>query len=382
MLLPAAQVVLSLVFLVSGAAKLGAAEQLQDAMRSLRLPARSLHAVAARVVPLAEIAGALLIWVPWRPLQVALAVAQLLLALAYLVIIVRALGFEEKVTCSCFGSLASPTVSGATAARNVLLVVLAGLALGGAVAGALASAVVTAPVTLLALAVALVMAMALTVLAMGGLRPDSASTPAPASAAARQPAPTRPSPIPGITTVDAEDVDPSEIGEDGMLDYERSVTPFGMMRLEDESYLSLREATAAQANLLLLINPGCGPCERVLDEVPGWERELEGIVQIRTLFSQEPSKLSPSVRERAGRLPAQDPEGNIRRAFAISGYPGAVLLGADGMTAGGPVVGGEGVRQFAEEIIEQIREARAAGELPEPAPEATPGSERSAAGQA
>lgn len=55
-------------------------------------------------------------------------VAAVLLFVAYLVVIVRALGFGEPVTCSCFGKLGLGFVDRFTAVRNVVLVALGAVA--------------------------------------------------------------------------------------------------------------------------------------------------------------------------------------------------------------------------------------------------------------
>ena len=52
-----------------------------------------------------------------------------------------------------------------------------------------------------------------------------------------------------------------------------------------------------------------------------------------------------------------DPFGITRRAFA-AGNPSAVLLGADGLVAGGPVHGEDAVRAFVADVADQLREAR------------------------
>ena len=59
-----------------------------------------------------------------------------------------------------------------------------------------------------------------------------------------------------------------------------------------------------------------------------------------------------------------DPRFSARETLGGRGAPSAALLGADGMLAGGPVVGGDEVIGFAAEIAQQIREARAQGALP------------------
>ena len=56
-----------------------------------------------------------------------------------------------------------------------------------------------------------------------------------------------------------------------------------------------------------------------------------------------------------------DPYGITRAAFGV-GTPAAVLLGTDGMLAGGPVQGEDDVRAFVAELAEHLREAQAAAE--------------------
>src|SRR5699024_11508016 len=93
----------------------------EQASSTLRLPLRPLHRTFASVLPVAEILLALMLWIPSVPLQTAVAAATALLMITYLVIIARALTFEEAVECSCFGTIASPTISRLTLGRNILL---------------------------------------------------------------------------------------------------------------------------------------------------------------------------------------------------------------------------------------------------------------------
>ena len=64
-----------------------------------------------------------------------------------------------------------------------------------------------------------------------------------------------------------------------------------------------------------------------------------------------------------------DPFGITRKAFAAAN-PSAVLLGTDGLVAGGPVHGEDAVVAFVADVAEQLREAREAGELSEAEDEA------------
>ena len=168
-LLIAAPVLLTLTLLTSGLAKLGARRGTEDAMTSLRLPLRPFHRSVATLLPVAEVALALVLWVPSAPLQTLVAVAITALMLTYLVIIARALTFEERVECACFGTLASPTVSRTTLARNVLLSMLSLLTVVSALSGLMETALVRQPLTVIGMGASLLLAIVLTALALGGI---------------------------------------------------------------------------------------------------------------------------------------------------------------------------------------------------------------------
>lgn len=335
----AAQVLLSLTLLVSGLAKLGDRDAIEDAMRSLRLPARALHPIAAAVLPGAEIALAILAWVPVVALQGVVGGLALALVVAYLVIIARALGFEETVTCSCFGTLASPTVSRTTLARNIVLVVLAGIALGSALAGLTARAVLESPGALAAWSAAIAAGVLLTALTLGTARDRAAEAPGAAPGARAE------------LGSDAED-------DEEELDYLRTPIPHAIVRHRDGGLQSLHALAAGRAVLLVWVRPGCGPCERVLDRLASWRRELTPLVDVRAVLHLDVTTLDEAALARVGEDPIQDIHGTLAGALAAHGSPSAVLLGADGMLAGGPVAGAGHVTELVEEIIVQLAEAR------------------------
>lgn len=346
----AAQVLLSLTLLASGLAKLGDRDAIEDAMRSLRLPARALHPLAAAALPGAEIALAILAWVPVVALQVVVGGLALALVVAYLVIIARALGFAETVTCSCFGTLASPTVSQTTLARNIVLVVLAGIALGSALAGVTARAVLESPGALAAWSAAIAAGVLLTALTLGATRDRAAGAPSDAGGVRAELGP------------DAGDDDEEE------LDYLRTPTPHAIVRHRDGGLQSLHALTAGRAVLLVWVSPGCGPCERVLDRLASWRRDLAPLVDVRAVLHLDVTTLDEAVLTRVGEDPIQDLHGTLAGALAAHGSPSAVLLGADGMLAGGPVAGAGHVTELVEEIIAQLAETHELATLTERAP--------------
>ena len=336
-----APILLSITLLISGLAKLGAREGTQDAMRSLRLPLPTMHASVASVLPVMEIVLALAIWIPAPPLQVLLTGLVAALMLTYLVIIARALTFEEQVHCSCFGTLASPTVSRTTLVRNVLLSVLGLLAVVAAASGAMTSLLVQAPMGLIGLGIALLIAIALTAATIGGsvaeTDADAATAPAPAAA------------------------DPDE---DELLDYERSPIPAAVLQQPDGRLITLTQLTAQRAALLVFVTEGCGPCERVLDHAGEWIGELEETLQVRFVFSRPLDQLRERTTDRVTDHALHDLQFTARTALGGTSAPSAVLLGADGQLAGGPVNGGSAVIEFVQEIREQLAEAQSSDPAP------------------
>ena len=370
----AAPILLTFTLLVSGLAKLGARQGTEEAMTSLRLPLRPLHRTVASVLPVTEIVLALVLWIPSVPLQTVVAVLIAALMVAYLFIIGRALTFDELVECSCFGSVASPTVSKATLGRNLLLTACGVLTVVAASSGALTSALVHTPLLLVNLGIALLLAVALTVLTLGGTSP---SAPAAARGDARGPhgalglnSGAGPNGSGGPADGDSESGEGGEGGEgteeDELLDYERTRTPAAVLQQPDGGLITLTQLTAQRAALLIFVSEGCGPCERVLDQAEGWISELSPFLQVRFVFSRPLDQLRERTTARVGEEAMHDLQFTARTALGGRTSPSAVLLGADGQLAGGPVGGGSAVIDFIEEIREQL--ASTQSELPSPAP--------------
>ena len=272
-LLIAAPILLSLTLLTSGLAKLGAREGTADAMTSLRLPLRPSHQSVATVLPIAEVVLALALWVPFPPLQVLVSVMIAALMLTYLVIIARALTWDEVVECSCFGTLASPTVSRTTLARNVLLSALSLLGVVASASGLMARALVHQPLALIGIGAALVLAVLLAAFTIGGVAPNATTSHAPATDDAGRDA--------------HEDLLEGDAAEDEeLLDYERDPIPAGVLQQPDGSLITLRQLAGQKAALLLFLSEGCGPCERVLDRVPQWIEDLSPYLQVKVVLSR------------------------------------------------------------------------------------------------
>ena len=348
--LVAAQILLTITLAVSGLAKIRDPLATQDAMRSLRMPARTLHPLASRLLAPGELVLAAGAWVPLVPLQVIVAGATLALMTTYLVLILRALRFSEPVSCSCFGNLGSPTVSPATAGRNIVLTLLGLTALASAATGTTAEAVVGHPGSLLAWALVLSVTVALTWLTLGGAFATGVAAANASPARARGETGPHDAPAVGI----------AEEGDE--LDYVRNPIPSALVRTLDGDLVPVRCLAQDRAVLLVWVSIGCGPCERVLDARPAWSQRLAPFVDVRTVVHVDPEALSDDDLDRLGPGALQDVAATLAIALEGGGTPSAALLGADGLLAGGPVAGGDAVMAFAGEIIEQIDEARAASE--------------------
>ena len=333
----AAPVLLALVLLVSGIAKLRAGAADEDAFVSLRLPAwlRAVHAPA--VLPWAEIALAVALLVTGGVWQLVVAAAALVLFVLYAAIIARALGFAEPVTCSCFGKLGLGAVDRFTLGRNLVLVAVAVAAVldavrHGSVLGRLRDAGGTGWGWVLALLVAA---------ALGALVAHRSTAeqvaPAPPSTADDEGYLRRPLPF-GILTR----TPPPETGATAPLD------PDDIVHLRD--LVSLR-GDGLHPVLLVFLSLGCGPCLRVMDDLPAWARDNSYVTTIAVPAFVSADFPTPDLGEHVRWL--HDPDRTVAAAFG-AGYPTAVLVGADGVTAGGPVSGGEEVLAFLQDVHDEL----------------------------
>ncbi|GAA5108214.1 hypothetical protein GCM10023339_07000 [Alloalcanivorax gelatiniphagus] len=310
---------LAAVLLTSGVAKLRDRRATRDAFDALRVPGLVPVDAAATALPWVEIILAVLLLVSPAGWLVPVAAVVLALMVAYTALVARALGFDEPVTCSCFGSLGRHDVDRTTLGRNLVLTLLAGVVLwlaldGGSAPAAFGDLDRSGWGALLAAAAA----AAVAVLVVG----------APASSSA--------------LSVDEE-----------LLDYERQSVPFGALTLHDGTGTTLAELSRTQARLLVVLNPSCGPCVRTAERLDAWAAQLAPAVGVVAVYPDEHS--ARAAPEHAAELAAWEPELNVRRVFSV-GTPGAVLLGADGFLAGGPVAGEDDVAAFVAEVLEAVAE--------------------------
>ena len=156
---------------------------------------------------------------------------------------------------------------------------------------------------------------------------------------------------------------PAAGGNEAELDYQRLPIPFVQVK-GDDGPIRLRELAAQQAQLVLWVSLGCGSCQDALQRAERFAAEFDqvGVLVVTTT----PTAVDDPLRPR-GATVAYDEDQQLRTMLELRSTPSAVLLGADGLLAGGPVAGGAASLEFIEEVTEQLRGATELAPAGEPA---------------
>jgi hypothetical protein len=308
----------SVVLALSGVAKARDPAGTRDAFTALSVPRALRGDAVVGSLPYVEAGLALLLLVTWSwPLAVVAGATTVLFA-AYWVLVLLVLRRGDDVDCGCFGAVGDDRVTGATLARNSVLLVLAGLATAF---GASGEGVPTVARDLSGADAAwLLMALAVTAA--------------------------------GVLVVGRQAPGPTAAADEDLLDYDRQPIPFALLTDSEGRRTTLRELADARPQLLVFLSPSCGSCVDVAARLPEWSADL-GPVQIQTVYTAELDTLPANVT--APGVPAWfDVEDGATHTFAPTGRPAAVLLGADGLLAGGPVAGSIAVTEFVADIVAEL----------------------------
>ena len=233
-----------------------------------------------------------------------MAAVALALTLSFLALVTTLVQRGEAVRCACFGSLTGGEVTWVTVLRHALLVVAALVALlagtrGHGVVGTLTSMSTADWAWLAAVAFAAVLAVAV------GLRQEVVGS------------------------------------------YERTPIPDATLVRLDGSEVTLKELAEDQAQLVLFLSPGCGPCMEVAQLVPTWSPQIWPVgVQV---VLHDPGVLTeyPFIEPVAL---FTDDEDSAPRSLDVTMTPSAALLGTDGLLAAGPLAGLEAITALVDEI--------------------------------
>lgn len=298
------------VLITSGIAKLGEPVASRDAFTALRLPDALAKSPAPALLPWGEIALGILLLSTSGPLLLAAALATTLLFVAYTVVIARALGFDEPVSCNCFGKLGNHAVSRRTLWRNVLLVVTGLLAM-------------LAPL----LDVSVWRAIAADA---GGVLPWVAMAALTGAVAVLV--------LGGGPATEAAPVRASEAKAGDRV-------PFFTLRTPDGA-THINSWDLERPTLLLFLSPGCGPCERVVRQVSDWAANSPDTDVRVVLSDSQVSQVETLVPEAVRPLTLLDPGGNVL-AQSGAGTPSALLVGPSGAMLAPAASGQDSVTELA-----------------------------------
>ncbi len=327
----ASALIIAVVLIASGIAKLRRPDDVSG-WADMGVPAALRLPFLVRLHPWGEIALGVAMLLLGGVLGAAAALVATVLMLAYLMLVVRVVRTKEDASCACFG--AKKAVTRVTVVRNSWYVAVAAAALATTWAtplwgGPLSTLRADGWLWVVGLAAAAI-TVAVTLWPEPEVVGDSAS-------AGVQPA-----------TVDAP-------RDEEMLDYVRTRTPAVPVTRADGVTVNLRQLSQERPLLLLAVRPGCGACVPVMAKVDAW-RELLPEVSIRLLLTNRPDE--GEFAERDEPMSLHDPDQYVRASIAEWATPTAVLLGADGMLAGGPVTGDPAISAFVDDVYESLHGVR------------------------
>ncbi|WP_030015305.1 MauE/DoxX family redox-associated membrane protein [Curtobacterium sp. S6] len=347
-------VVLAVVLIWSGVAKLRAPGSVVSAMENLGVPAAVRRRVVVRAFPWGEILlGVLLVAAPGA-LAPAVALVCLALFATYWALIYRVLGFDEPVACHCFGASSASEVTHRTLWRNTMFVLLAlwWTAASVAASGPARWRDVTGADALWGLGLLCVAATVwlVTVPPAGAPKPRREEDPGNSATSARSGA--------GTTVAPAQE----PVGDE--LDYLRTPIPGVVVQTADGELVSLRSLASSQARLLLWVSAGCGSCAAVMREAAGWRTEFSPTVGVHLVTPSSREALETVAHRSLWDSALYDVGGVVSEVMELPGTPAAILLGADGLLAGGPVLGHE-VIGFVRDVRVELAAARPGQGLPQ-----------------
>lgn len=316
--------IVATVFVASAVGKLANPRRAARAFDSLNVH-RSLARPGLRTAhPWAELVIAVCLLVTSGVPAVVTAMVTTAVAVVYLVLIVQALQSPEPTDCACFGVSGAEWVSRWTVLRNVWLLVLSGASVWVSLYG-------RSPLQWAAQAgsdawwlAALVAAATMTALIL--YRSTSRFAPGAQDS---------------VTDVDLDE-------------YERTEIPHVPVTMADGTVLSLRELAVSRPKLIVAVSGTCSSCVPTIEAADQWRKRLPEVdIHLLCASANDPTTATPSESQTL-----YDPKQFAFEALRLRGTPSAVLLGADGMLAGGPVAGHDDISRFVSDVEAELAGAR------------------------
>ncbi|HEY3921338.1 MAG TPA: MauE/DoxX family redox-associated membrane protein [Gaiellaceae bacterium] len=342
-ILLACRLVLAGVFAVAAATKLAAPDETQATLVAFGLREQAAR-FSAPLLPVAEGAVAVALLVGDASHIAGAAAAALLLLFSAAVAVNLARG--RTPNCNCFGAVHSKPIGPVTLARNLSLAALALLiaARGSGTSafawlGRLSTAdlALTLAVAGLAVALGVVASFAFALFRRHGallLRVDALETGAPVPMVAQY----------GLA-----------VGT--------PAPDFALQGLDGETMTLAALRSHGRRVLLLFTDPQCGPCNALLPEFGGWQREYEQALTVGIISRRDPEANRPKAKEHGLVNVLLQQEDEIAQSFGVNGTPGAVLVGADGAVASTAAMGADAIRALVQSAT--FRPAAAGAEAPD-----------------
>ncbi|CAL8897040.1 hypothetical protein KVA01_18440 [Kocuria varians] len=353
---------LAAILLVSGTTKLVAPDAGLRLVERLPLPAVLRGRTVRSALPWCEIlVGLALVLTSGVLLWLACLVALALFAV-FTAVVVRESRRADPASCGCFGELSRAPVSTRTVVRNTVFTMVAAVALLVVTVLQPREPVVPLPADVRA---ALVLPVLLLLVCLWAERPGTSRVDASRDMSGVPPLPpatrhddaaassSRTAPTStetgrghggyGGAVADLPDEDPE--------DYARLPIPFtGLLDGHGEP-VTLRALASTQARALFFVSPTCGSCAAVLDRMAAVGTQtgpvaLHPVVTHDDAVAQIPEDLRPAC--------LVDRDGATSSMFDQHGTPWVVVLGADGLLAGGPVSGSEAVLELLDELQDRF----------------------------
>ena len=323
MILLGARLLLAAVFAVAAVGKLVGRTRTVETLAEFGVP-ESIRRPTAIALPLAELAVA----VALLPAATAAwgALAAVLLLAAFTAAVARVLLQGREVDCNCFGSLGPSRISRWTAARNALLLVLAGgVAIAaqndpGTSAVAWLANLDTAQLALLCAGVAIAL-VALNVAFCWQLMRQN-----------------------GRLLGELEALKGGGGGAASTGPHPGDLAPSFALPALDGGALGLEELLAAGRGLVVVVtDPGCGACDPLLPEIGRLQRAPETPVPLVMISRGDRDANLAKAREHGLEPVLMEAEFEVSRALGINGAPGAVRLDPEGRYVAKPSMGTERV---------------------------------------
>ena len=295
--------------------------------------------LTARTLPWAELLLALGMLAAPGALFTVISGISLMLMLFYLIVIARALATGRTAGCNCFGSKSAAPVSRYTLIRNIALTAAAAAVFTASLGTE--QALIYELYNLNAADWGWVLGAALIALTMWAVQRGEA-----------------------LAEPDCSESDDNHLllpvyedrgdGEE----YVRMPIPYATLHTLDGKNFSIRELAELKARVLFFVSPTCGACLSIFDKLAGWAHKLPQL-ELHPVFSSVSNAKTASVPESI--TPLIDPKFAAMHAFG-RGTPLAVVLGSDGLLAGGPVRGASDVSDVMDQLIEEFTGAESSDE--------------------